>query len=126
VVAERLRLFLLVVLGLLVVAQLELPFRLAGLALAALAGWVGIRLLVRLAGLRKAGFRTRGSVVVSVGLGLTAVLLFTLAAEAAYYPLASQLERCRSAANTQTAQSACDEAARTRINDMVDRLSGQG
>ncbi len=122
VLGERLRLFLLVTLGLLVVAQLSLPFRLAGILLGVLAGWVGIRLLVRMARLRRAGFRTRGSILVSVGLGLSAVLMFTLVAEAAYYPLAAQLERCRSGANTQTAADACQQAARARINNMVDRL----
>lgn len=125
-VSEQLRLFLIVLVGLILVTQLELPFRLAGIALGVLAIWLGVRLLVRITRLRRTGVRPRGAIVVSVGLGLSGVLVLTLLAEAAYYPMASDLEACRSGANTETARKSCDDAARDRIDRLVDRLrSGQ-
>jgi hypothetical protein len=122
-VADQLRLFLILLIGLIVVSQLELPFRLAGILLGLATGWSGIRLLVRMNRLRRIGGRPRGPVLVSAGLGLSAVLLLMLLAEAAYYPMASDLERCRSGANTQTAQKACEDAARDRIDRLVNRIN---
>jgi hypothetical protein len=121
-VSEQLRLFLIVLVGLILVTQLELPFRLAGILLGLLAIWLGVRLLVRMTRLRRIGVRPRGPIVVSVGLGLSGVLVVTLLAEAAYYPLAADLEACRSGANTETARKACDNAARDRIDHLVERL----
>jgi hypothetical protein len=122
-VVERLRLYAVVLVGLIIVAQLPLPFRLGGIALGLGALWIGVRLLLRMARLRRAGGRPRGAVPVSVGLGLAAVVLLLLVAEAAYYPLAADLDRCRSQANTKTAQAACERDAKSRIDELVNRFS---
>jgi hypothetical protein len=119
---ERLRLFLILVFGLLVVVQLPLPFRLPGIVLGVAAFWIGLRLLRAMARLRRVGVPIQGSIVVAVGLGLSTVLLLMLVAEAVYYPLVSDLQRCRSEANTQTARTACERDAKSRVDELVNRL----
>jgi hypothetical protein len=114
---------MIVLFGLVVVAQLPLPFRLAGIVLGLAGLWIGLQLLVRMARLRRTGVPIRGSIVVAIGLGLSAVLLLMLVAEAVYYPLVSDLERCRAGANTETAQAVCEQTAKTRIDNLVNRLT---
>ena len=120
---ERLRLFLILLLALVVVTQLELPFRLAGLVLGLAAGWTAVRLLAQLgSGRAGAGQGARSWVLVIGGLGLAGVLTLLLLAEAVYYPLVSDLEKCLAGANTQTAQQACQDASKDRLDRLVDRL----
>jgi hypothetical protein len=120
---QRLRLFLIMLLGLMVVSQLALPFRLGGIVLALGTAWVGVQLLILMTARYRAGLGGRGWVVVSVGLALTAVLLLMLVAEAAYYPLVSDLENCRAGANTETAKNACDQDTKDRLDNLVNRLN---
>ncbi len=116
--------FLALVFGLVVVAQLRLPFRLAGIALALGAIALGVRLLILVGRRRRAGLGAGGWPVVAAGLALTGVLLMVLVAEAAYYPVVVDQERCSAAANTRIAQAACDRATRHRLDNLVDRLNG--
>lgn len=121
-VRERLLSFLVLLLGLIVVSQLSLPFRLGGLALAVVTGWVGIRLLIGMSALGRAGKSVGGRPSVIIGLGLTFVLALTLAYQAALYPIAAQHERCLSGANTQTAADTCTRLYRNRLADLEDDL----
>lgn len=116
------RLFLVLLLGLLVVLQLPLPFRLAGLALVLGAGWVGFRLLRDLRAQRRAGRPTRGALSVSVGLGLVGMMGLSLAADAIYYPLSVDHERCLAVSNTLAEQEACREEQQRRISELQERL----
>jgi hypothetical protein len=115
---ERVRLFLILLLGLVITAQLPLPFRLAGMVLALAGGWTGIRLIIMMARHRGPSLGIRGWILALGGLGLVGVLLLTLIAEAVFYPVVSDQERCIAGANTQTAQHACTKATK----DHLDRL----
>jgi hypothetical protein len=121
-IRERLRLFLVMLLGLVILVQLDLPFRLAGYALAVPLLWIEVRLLVALRRARRAGEGARGQVTVAIGLGLTGVILLSLVADSIYYPLSSDLETCLSQANTLTARDACHAEQKRRIEDVNDRL----
>ena len=99
-IREQMRLFLVLLLGLVIVSQLALPFRLAGFALALATGWVGTRLLRGMSALSRSGAAVRGWPSVIIGLGLTAVLTLMLIITAAFYPMAAERERCLSEANT--------------------------
>lgn len=118
-VREQLRLFLILLLGLIIVVQLPLPFRLGGLVLAAAAGWVGIRLLIAMGTLSRAGTAVRGWPSVIIGLGLTGVLTLVLGVQAALYPIIVEQERCLSGANTLKAKATCDQI----YQDRLDRLT---
>jgi len=120
---ERLRLFLLLILGLIVLMTQRLPFRLAGIVLALAALWVGFRLVGRLRRLRRAGRRTPGVITLVTGLSLAGVLFLLLVADAVYYPLVSDLESCQAAANTQQANDLCQREARNRIDQLIERLT---
>ena len=119
---DRLRLFLILLLGLVITSQLPLPFRLGGIVLALAGAWTGIRLIVMMAQRRGPSLGMRGWVLVIGGLGLVGVLLLTLVAEAAFYPVVSDEEQCVSGANTQTAQHACTRATNDRLNRLVRRV----
>jgi hypothetical protein len=121
---DRLTLYLVLLVGLVIVSQLQLPFRLAGILLALATAWVGVQLLILLSARRRAGLGARGWLLVCVGLGLAAVLLLLLVAEAIYYPLVSDLEHCRSQADTQVEQQACERTTKDRMNDLINRLDG--
>jgi hypothetical protein len=120
---DRLSLYLVLLISLLIVSQLALPFRLAGIVLALATGWVGVQLLILLAARHRAGLGGRGWVLVCVGLLLAAVLLLLLVAEAIYYPLVSDLEHCRSQADTQLEKQACERSTKDRMNDLINRLN---
>lgn len=120
---ERLWLYVVLLIGLVIVSQLPLPFRLAGIVLALGTAWVGVQLLIMMSVRYRAGLGGRGWIMVSVGIGLAAVLLLMLVAEAVYYPLVSDLEHCRSQAVTPSAQKACDRATKDRMDDLVNRLN---
>jgi hypothetical protein len=120
---ERLRLFLITLVGLVVVWQLTLPFRLAGIALGVLAGWTGIRVLIGMSAERRyTGQRSRSTGVVLLGLAMTAVLTLILVAEAVFYPVVSDLERCEAGANTRTAQNTCQQVSKDRLQRLQDKL----
>lgn len=123
-VRRQARLFALLLLALVIVAQLPLPFRLAGLAFGLAATWVAGRTLVAMSRLRRSGTPARGNIAVAAGLGLTGVLTAGLIWEAAWYPLAAEQERCLSGANTRTARALCEQQAQDRIADLVERLTG--
>jgi hypothetical protein len=120
---ERLWLYVVLLIGLVIVSQLPLPFRLAGIVLALGTAWVGIQLLIMISARYRAGLGGRGWIMVTVGIGLAVVLLLMLVAEAVYYPLVSDLEHCRSQAVTPSAEKACDRATKDRMDDLVDRLN---
>jgi hypothetical protein len=118
---DRLRFFLLLLLALLVVDQLTLPFRMAGIGFAVAALWVAIRLLAQLIGGRAGPDPgARSWLAVISGLVLAGVMLVALLAEAVYYPVISDLERCTAGANTETAKQACKDASNDRVNKLLD------
>jgi hypothetical protein len=121
---DRLRLFLILLLALVVVTQLELPFRLAGLGFGLATAWVAGLMMIQMARHRTgADPGARGWLLVIGGLALTGVLMLMLIAEAVYYPVVSDLERCTAQANTQTAEKACEDASKDRLDRLVDRFS---
>ena len=122
-IREQLRLFLILILGLIIVMTQQLPFRLAGIVLAVGALWIGFRLVGTLRRLRRAGTRTPGALTLIIGLSLAMVMLFLLIADAVYYPLVSDLENCQAGANTQSARELCQREARTRIDDLLERFT---
>lgn len=119
---QRIRLFGLLMIALLVVMTLPLPFRLAGIAFAAGAIWAAVRSLAALASLRRLGVRSRGQVGISLGLGVAGVLMLVLAAELAYYPVVSEFERCSAGANTSAAEQQCEQRSRQQLDDILKRL----
>jgi hypothetical protein len=68
------------------------------------------------------GGRAPGRLPVSVGLGVAGVVLLFLLAEAAFYPLVADLERCLAGANTNTARARCQDESQQRLTDLVERL----
>ena len=121
-VREQLRLFLVLLLGLVVVTQLELPFRLGGLLLGLGGGWVGIRLLISMTAVSRSGAEVRGWPSVIIGLGLTVVLVLVLTVQAVFYPVMSERERCLAEANTIKAQDSCDRRYQDRLDDLTGDL----
>jgi hypothetical protein len=119
---QRLWLFMLQILGLVVVFTLPLPFRLGGVVLAVAALWTGGRLVVTMSRQQGAGLGVRGWVFVPAAMGLAAVLLFDLLATAVYYPLVYDQEQCRATAISQADKDACDQAAKERLNRLLERL----
>ncbi|MBT0767930.1 hypothetical protein KIH74_03285 [Kineosporia sp. J2-2] len=120
---DRLRLFMIMVIGLLIVSQLALPFRLAGIALGLAAALVGVRVLIGLAEMHRSGMGARGLVFTLFGLGLTGMLLLVLVSQAVYYPVVSELEECQARANTESAAEACVDATNDRFNNILDDLN---
>ena len=110
--------------SLVVVSQLDLPFRLAGIAFGVATMAVAIRSLSRLARLRRAGGRPRGQVTLSAGLGLAGVVTVLLVAEALAYPVAMEHQRCLSGAVTRTAQGECDRRQEQDVRDHFERMFG--
>jgi type II secretory pathway component PulM len=109
--------------GLVVVWQLELPFRLAGIALGLLAGWSAVRVLTGMsAHTRMTGQRPRSRGAVVLGLALTSVVTLILISEAVYYPVISDFEQCQAQAQTQTAQNACQQEFKNRFQRLKDQL----
>ena len=121
-IREQLRLFLVLLLGLVVVSQLALPFRLAGLLLGLAAGWVGLRLLIDMLAQSRSGTQVRGWPSVIIGIGLTVVLMLVLTVQAVFYPVMSERERCMSGANTLKAKDNCERAYQDRLDDLTDSL----
>lgn len=122
--SHRLRLFAVLLLALLVVETLPLPWRLSGLGFGLFAIGTGIRLLVDLAALRRAGLAAKGWISVSVGLGLATVVTLTLASEAVFYPLVSQHEQCLAGALTNTAADQCQQTLDQRVAQLGRQLQG--
>lgn len=124
-IRDRLRLFLVLILGLIVLMTQPLPFRLAGIVLALGALWIGFRLLGLLRRLRRRERRTPGLITLVIGVTLAAAMLFLLIADAVWYPLVADLEHCQAGANTQQASELCQREARTRIDQLIERLTPQ-
>jgi hypothetical protein len=121
-VRDQLQLFLILLLSFIVVNQLSLPFRLGGFAFSLAMGWVGIRLLIGMSALNRAGIPVRGWPSVIIGLGLAGVMTLILAVQAALYPLTVEHERCLSEANTLRAEAHCEQNYRGRLDRMTDNL----
>jgi hypothetical protein len=119
---RRMQLAALLVIALVVVGQLPLPFRMAGIAFALAAGWTAIGCLRTFSRLRRGGHRVRGQLGVSLGLGISVAMLLNLIAQLAYYPVLIDLQECQAGANTRTAQDACEERSRERIDQVVERF----
>ena len=119
------RRFGLFMVALLIVVTLPLPLRLAGIAFAAATLWSAVQCLSTLASLHRLGVPVRGRIGVSVGLGVAGVLLVALLFQLAFYPLVEGYERCLGGANTGTAEHACQDQTKQRLQQLVDRFSGQ-
>jgi hypothetical protein len=118
-VREQLRLFLILLLGLIIVSQLPLPFRLGGFVLSLGIAWVGIQLLIGLRALGRTGMSVRGWPSVIIGLVLAGALTLILAVQAVLYPMTADHERCLSEANTLQAKATCDRNYRDRLDDLT-------
>jgi hypothetical protein len=110
--------------ALVVVSQLPLPFRMAGIGFGVAAMALAVRSLSRLSRLRRAGGRPRGQVTLSASLGLAGVVTLLLAAEALAYPVAMEHQRCRAGAITRTAQAECDRQQEEAAREHFERLFG--
>jgi len=124
-VREQLRLFLILLLGLIIVSQLPLPFRLGGLVLAVAIGWVGIRLLIGMSALSRTGTKVRGWPSVIIGLGLAGILTVVLIGEITIYSIIVDQERCLSGANTIEAKDSCNEIYQERLKQRTTDLFGR-
>ena len=122
VLRRRMQTQALLVIGLVIVGQLPLPFRMAGLAFCLAAIWMAVLCLRSLSRLRRRGDRVRGQVGVSLGLGIAVAMLLNLLAQLAYYPVLVELEECQAGANTGTARQACEQRSRQRIEQVIDRF----
>jgi len=111
--------------ALIIVTTLPLPLRLAGIAFAVATLWTAVQCLSTLATLHRLGVPVRGRIGVSIGLGVAGVLLAALLFQLAFYPLVEGYERCLGGANTSTAQRACQDQTKQRLQELVDRVSGQ-
>jgi hypothetical protein len=110
------------VLAMLLVLQLPLPFRLAGLAFGGAAIYLAMSGLVTLSRKRRRdGERARGHLALAVGIGLAAVMTLRLLSEAAVYPLIAEYERCQDRANTRVAQEACVDQFEARSKRLEQR-----
>jgi len=119
------RLFLILLIGMIVVNWLPLPFRLGGLVLAVANGWVGIRLLVMMSALSRTGARVRGWPSVIIGLGLTGVLTLVMIGEIAIYSIIVDQERCLSGANTLKARANCERIYQEQLKERTTHLFGR-
>lgn len=122
--SQRLRLFGVLLLALLVVETLPLPWRLSGLGFGVLAIGTGIRLLSDLATLRRGGQPANGWIGASVGLGLATLMTLMLCSEALFYPLVSEQEDCIAGALTYTAQQQCQQTLEQRMAELGRQLQG--
>jgi len=122
---SRVRRFGLFMAALIIVTTLPLPMRLAGIAFAVATLWTAVQCLSTLATLHRLGVPVRGRIGVSIGLGVAGVLLAALLFQLAFYPLVEGYERCLGGANTSTAQHACEDQTKQRLQQLVDRVSGQ-
>jgi hypothetical protein len=116
---NRVQLFWLLCLGTVLVLQLQLPFRLAGLALSLAGIWFGCVVLVRLARARRLGRPARRAWPIGVGLGLVSVMLLSFVSDAVFYPIVSDREQCVAGANTQAAKRQCLDQAENRLRKLV-------
>ena len=111
--------------SLVVVSQLPLPFRLAGIAFGVATMAIAVRSLGRLSRLRRAGGRPRGQVTLSAGLGLAGVVTVLLLVDALAYPVAIEHQRCRADAITRTAQAECDSRQQQDAREHFENLFGR-
>jgi hypothetical protein len=121
---REVRLVGVLLLALIVVSQLALPFRLAGIAFGVAAVALSIRSLGRLARLRRAGGRPRGQVALSAGMGLAGVVTVLLLLDALLYPVAIEHQRCLAGAVTRTARQDCDQQAERDTREHLDQIFG--
>lgn len=111
--------------SLVVVSQLALPFRLAGIAFGLATMAIAVRSLGRVSRLRRAGARPRGQVTLSAGLGLAGVVTVLLLVDALAYPVAMEHQRCRADAITRTAQAECDRQAEEGTREHFEDIFGK-
>lgn len=119
---SQMRLYVVLLLSVVLCTQLQLPFRLAGLLFGTATIWVGALVLIHLFRLSRQGIRPRGQIAVSLGIGLTGMLLTVLLRDAALYPVISEHERCLGEAQTNTARQVCEDDRVQRLENMLDRL----
>jgi hypothetical protein len=122
--SRRTRLFGISLVATVLVTALQLPWRLSGLGFGAIALYSGIRLLVDLARLRRAGRPAGGWVGVCVGLAVTTFMMLMLAGQLALYPLFAEQERCTARAITHIDAEQCRTAFEQRQADLLRRLQG--
>jgi hypothetical protein len=122
--AGRTRLFGIALVATLLVSLLPLPWRLTGLVFGVLCAWTGVRLIADLVALRRAGRRPGGMIGVSVGIGVSVMLLLSYLGEAALYPLVAERERCDSGAVTHLAADQCRRSFDRGLRELVDRIQG--
>jgi hypothetical protein len=118
------RLVGILLLSLIVVSQLPLPFRLAGIAFGVAAVVVSLRALGRLSQLRRAGGRPPGQVALSVGMGLASVVTVLLLVDAVAYPVEYEHQRCLAGAMTNTAREDCDRQAELDTREHFEGIFG--
>lgn len=119
---RRARLFGTALLATVVVTVLPLPWRLSGLGFGVIALSAGIRLLVDLARLRRAGRPVGGWPGVAVGLAVSAFVLLVLGGQLAFYPLFAEQERCSDRAVTHLDAADCRAAFEQHRQEIFGRL----
>ncbi len=107
--------FAVLLLAALVCTLLPLPWRLAGIAFAGWGGFLGTRLLGRIAAASRAGQPVSGHLGVAVGLGACLVVVVQLGTQAALLPAELDRQECLAGAGTVTAQQACEEEFAERL-----------
>ncbi|MDQ1287577.1 MAG: hypothetical protein QG622_1142 [Actinomycetota bacterium] len=120
--ARRFKLFGVALVATLVVAGLPLPARLTGLGFAGLAIWAGIRLLLDLTAVRRAGQPTAGWLTAAAGLGLAVLMFLRFGLEITVYPLLAEQERCLSGAITHQDRDDCRIQFEQRQEEILRRV----
>jgi len=123
--AGRSRLFLVALLATVLVMPLSLPWRLSGLGFGAITLYAGLRLLIDLAALRRAGRTSNSWLGVVVGLATATFLMLLLAGQLALYPLFVEQERCVDRAITHLDTERCQAAFEAQRQELLRRF-GQG
>lgn len=102
-------------LGSVAVQLTSLPWSLFSGVFAAIGFGYGVHALVLGRRLRTAGVRTRGRAAVGVGLSLALLLVLQTGLRGLFYPVESDYEACRSAAQTQAAVKECQDRREQRL-----------
>jgi hypothetical protein len=119
---RRVRLFGTALLATVVVTVLPLPWRLSGLGFGVIALCAGIRLLLDLARLRRAGRPAGGWLGVTAGLAVSAFVLLILGGQLAFYPLFAEQQRCSDRAVTHLDAAGCRAAFEQHRQEIFGRL----
>jgi len=119
---RRTQLFGTALLATVAVVLLPLPWRLSGLGFGLIALYAGIRLLIDLVGLRRAGRPVGGWTGVAAGLALSTFLLLLLTGQLVLYPLFAEQERCSNGAVTHLDAAHCQESFEQQRQEIFGRL----